>query len=123
MAMNGSRPFAAWVTSTRNPVSRRRKRSRRVRSLFLKIFLWYWATVLLVGLAVASVWALQPEMIVSRWRAATSEAITIYAQSAAEEFDRFGLAPLNNYFQRLRTTSRIRAALLDENGALIAGDV
>ncbi len=92
-----------------------------MRSLFLKIFLWFWATVVIIGAVLVITWSLQPEIVVSRWRASTGEAISIYAQSAAEEFDRYGPKALGNYFQRLQTSSHVTAALLDEQGNVIAG--
>ena len=92
-----------------------------MRSLFLKIFLIFWVTLVVVGAVLIYTWGIQPEVIVSRWRGATSDAVALYAQSAAEELDRYGMVALNNYFQRLEVSSHIRAALFDENGQPIAG--
>ncbi len=92
-----------------------------MRSLFLKIFLWFWVTMVLVGGALIITWGLQPEVIVSRWRGATSDALSLYAQSAAEELDRYGMVALNNYLQRLQASSHIRAALFDDQARAIAG--
>src|SRR5690348_7493906 len=92
-----------------------------MRSLFLKIFLWFWVTVVAVGAALVITWSMQSEVVTSRWRASTSDAIKIYAQSAAEEVDRYGPAALNNYLQRLDSSAHIRAALLDDSGQTIAG--
>jgi signal transduction histidine kinase len=92
-----------------------------IRSLFFKIFLWFWVTQLLIVLTLVLVWSTQPEVLVGRWRAATSQAVSMYAQSSAEEFDRYGHFALNNYLQRLFATTGIKAALLDINGNLLAG--
>jgi signal transduction histidine kinase len=92
-----------------------------VRSLFIKIFLWFWLTVVVIGVAVAITWALQPDVVISRWRSVTSEALSIYAQSAADVVDRQGPAALNEYFNRLSRSANIRAALIDEKGVAIAG--
>lgn len=92
-----------------------------MRSLFLKIFLLFWVTLVLVGAALIITWGIQPEVVVSRWRGATSDAVALYAQSAAEELDRYGMTALNNYFQRLEATSQIHASLYDENAQRIAG--
>lgn len=92
-----------------------------MRSLFLKIFLLFWVTLVLVGAALVITWGIQPEVIVSRWRGATSDALALYAQSAAEELDRYGLTALNNYFERLESTAHIHATLFDENAQPIAG--
>lgn len=92
-----------------------------MRSLFWKIFLWFWATVILMGAALVITWNLQPEVVSSRWRASTGNAVSFYAQSSAEQFDRYGQNALQNYFQRLESSTRIRASLYDENGSLLAG--
>jgi len=92
-----------------------------MRSLFFKIFLTFWLTVLLIGLAVYITWIVQPEVVVSRWRSVTGEALDFYAQSAVEIADRQGSASLTEYFNRLERNTHIHAGLLDENGALVAG--
>lgn len=92
-----------------------------MRSLFLKIFLWFWATVVLVGVALVITWSLQPEVVISRWRAMMGEAVSIYSQAAAEQIDRYGRPGLDNYFQRLRASAKIDASLFDANGVLLAG--
>ncbi|MGH9523501.1 MAG: ATP-binding protein [Terriglobales bacterium] len=93
-----------------------------MRSLFLKIFLWFWAIQALIFLAMWAYWSVQPETVQARWRAATSSAITLYAQSAAEEADRYGQTGINNFFDRLKGIG-VTAALMDENGTVIAGSV
>ncbi len=94
-----------------------------MRSLFLKIFLWFWLTQILIGLSFFLTFALQPELVVSRWRSSTSDAVALYAQSAAEEIDRYGTTAVGNYFQRLESNSRIHAGLLDDKGQRVVGDV
>jgi two-component system, OmpR family, sensor histidine kinase CpxA len=94
---------------------------RAMRSLFLKIFLSFWLTVVLVGVAWVITWNLQPDVVVSRWRAMMGGATSLYAQASAEEMDRNGRAAVANYLQRLQTTTNIRAYLFDDRGQLIAG--
>ncbi|MFB3916190.1 MAG: ATP-binding protein [Terriglobales bacterium] len=94
-----------------------------MRSLFLKIFLWFWVTQVAVGLSLVITWSMQSEVIVSRWRASTSDAIALYAQTAVEELDRYGPAALGNYLKRLESSARMRTALLDEGGNVISGSV
>ena len=92
-----------------------------MRSLFLRIFVSFWATVLLIMLAVFITWSMQPELIVARWRAVTRDATTLYAQSCAEEIDRYGQNALRNYLERLESSAHIRAAFYDDKGNLLAG--
>lgn len=93
----------------------------RMRSMFLKIFLCFWATGLLVALAAILTWNMQPEMVIRRWRAAMGDAVSMYAQSAAEVYDRYGDDALRNYLYRMGGRSHIHGALLDDKGTPIAG--
>ncbi len=92
-----------------------------IRSVFLKIFLTFWLAVVLVGAVWVIMWNLQPEVIVSRWRAMMSGATSLYAQSCAEEMDRNGRAAAAKYLKRLESTTNSRGYLFDENVELIAG--
>ena len=92
-----------------------------MRSLFLRIFLTFWATVLLIILAAVITWNVQPELVISRWRSATRDATALCAQSCAEEFDRYGPNALRNYLQRLETGAHMHAAFYDDKGTLLAG--
>jgi two-component system, OmpR family, sensor histidine kinase CpxA len=94
-----------------------------LRSLFLKIFLWFWAIQALIFLAMYAYWSMQPEPAQARWHAATSSAITMYAQSAAEEADRYGQTGINNFFERLKGISRTQAGLQDDSGKLLGGSI
>ena len=94
-----------------------------MRSLFLKIFLWFWATQVVIALAVATILSvsIQPELVASRWRATAGDAIALYAESAAEVYERGGAAGAAAFLSRLEGTSRIHATLRDERGAILAG--
>jgi signal transduction histidine kinase len=92
-----------------------------MRSLFLKIFLAFWLTAVLIGIAPFIIWNLQPDRVVNRWRASMGEAISLYSLTAAEEWDRYGEQELVTYLQRLNVGAHIRATLFDENGHVIAG--
>jgi len=93
-----------------------------MRSLFLKIFLWFWLTMLLIALAFVFTWSTQPEVVLSRWRAVTGDALTLYAVSAAEIYDREGPAGVAAYLQRLEQRARIRAYLFDEQLQPLSGN-
>ena len=95
-----------------------------MRSLFLKIFLWFWAIQALIFLAMYAYWSMQPETgVQTRWHAATSSAVTLYGQAAAEEADRYGQTGIDNFFSRLKGGAHVQGALLDENGKVLAGTV
>lgn len=96
-----------------------------MRSLFLKIFLWFWATDVIIAIAAAIIISIsiqnQPEIIGSRWRQTTGDALALYADSAAEVYERSGKAGLTDFISRLERTSRVHASLRDVDGNYIAG--
>ena len=93
-----------------------------MRSIFLKIFLWFWLTLVVVGIVLSFVYSIQPELVLSRWRASTGSAVTLYAQSAAEVLDRYGQSALEKYLARVQQSGHVTAAILDENGLPLAGN-
>jgi len=93
-----------------------------MRSLFLKIFLWFWTTVLLIGVAIVITWSLQPEIVFTRWQALMSEALSTHAQTVAEIFERQGPAAARSYVQRLNRLGRMETFLLDDRGQPLIGN-
>jgi two-component system sensor histidine kinase CpxA len=92
-----------------------------MRSLFLKIFLWFWITLLLIGVAIVVTWSLQPEIVFTRWQALMTEALATHAQNVAEIYERQGPGAAASYLQRLNRIGRMQTALLDDHGQLIFG--
>ena len=97
-----------------------------MRSLFLKIFLWLWATDVLIAIAAALIIGLsiqnQPEIMNSRWRQNMGDAMSLYADSATEAYEHNGIAGLNDFLTRLdRMHMPVHASLRDEQGKVIAG--
>jgi two-component system, OmpR family, sensor histidine kinase CpxA len=97
-----------------------------MRSLFLKIFLWFWATDVLIAVAAALIIGLsiqnQPEIMNSRWRQNMGDAMSLYADSAAEAYEHNGQAGLNDFLTRLdRMHMPVHASLRDEQGKIIGG--
>jgi signal transduction histidine kinase len=86
-------------------------------TLFLKIFLWFWLAMALVGLAlVISTATTGSEPVIARWRAATGDALTIYAQTTGEILERDGSAALTAHLDRVERQTRIRGFVFDEQG-------
>ena len=92
-----------------------------MRSLFLKIFLWFWMTMLLIGVAIVLTWSLQPEIVFTRWQALMREALATHAQNAADIFERQGAGAAASYLQRLNRLGRMQTVLLDERGQPLLG--
>jgi two-component system sensor histidine kinase CpxA len=93
-----------------------------MRSLFLKIFLFFWITVLLIGVAVVITWSLQPEIVFTRWQALMTEALSTHAQNVAEMAERQGPAAAAGYLQRLNRIARMQTALVDDHGQVVLGN-
>lgn len=93
-----------------------------MRTLFFKIFLWFWlAMAALIVAIIITVATTQNEPIGPGLRDAAANAVTIYAQSAAEIFERGGRRALFNYFQRIEQETGNQAYLFDEQGAELSG--
>jgi two-component system sensor histidine kinase CpxA len=94
-----------------------------MRSLFLKIFLAFWFTAVLIELALVIGWSLEPEQVIQRWRSLTGDALSFYATSAAQIAETGGQKPLAEYLNRLNSSYRIHAFLLDAQGNPLTGTV
>ena len=92
-----------------------------MRSLFLKIFLWFWATAIVTGLALILSFVLQRGGIPDRWHAALSEAAAIYGRAAVGELERGGQPAIATYLDDLERNAHTHACLFDQNGTEIAG--
>src|SRR5690348_8496609 len=92
-----------------------------MRSLFLKIFLWFWATAIATGIALILSFILQRGGVPDRWHAALSQAAGIYGRAAVEEMERGGPPAVTAYLEDLSRTARTQACLFDQNGTHISG--
>src|SRR5690349_4541197 len=91
-----------------------------MRSIFLKIFLWFWLTMVLIALAFVFVWSLENDAAPSR-QSLTADAVGLYASSAAQAYEVNGASAAGQSLQHLQKTFGIRAALLSENAEILAG--
>ncbi len=92
-----------------------------MRSLFLKIFLWFWLTMLLIALAFVITWSLQPEMVYARWQSVMAEALATHAQNVAELLERQGPEAAAAYLQRLNRVGRMQTSLLNDQDQPVIG--
>lgn len=92
-----------------------------MRSLFLKIFLWFWATAIVTGIALILSFILQPGGVPARWHVALSEAARIYGRAAVGEIERGGPIAAEDYLEDLSHNAHTRACLFDQNGTVIVG--
>jgi signal transduction histidine kinase len=93
-----------------------------MRSLYVKIFLWFWLAMALVGVAfVVSTVTLQSSEAETRWRAFVASGLTLSGQSAIDVYRARGGEGLADYFERMERQRSIRAYLFDARLRELAG--
>lgn len=95
-----------------------------MRSLFLRIFLWFWLALILVNVGVFFSFVLtRPEMPGPHWHRPPlgKYIMDIYAQTSAEIFERQGKPALAAYLNRLEEATNMRAVLFNERGEELSG--
>ncbi|HEV2827994.1 MAG TPA: ATP-binding protein [Pyrinomonadaceae bacterium] len=85
-----------------------------LRSLFLKIFLWFGLVMLTVIFGTFLVGELlRPERSEQRTRRPLEPILNIYGKDAAEEYERGGQTSLNNYLDNAQRQSNLRLFIFD----------
>lgn len=92
-----------------------------MRSLFLKIFLWFWATVIATGIALILTFILEPRSVPSRWHATLTNTARYSGLVAVETAERDGDGAASAYLERIARETHLKACLFDSAGAVIAG--
>lgn len=90
-----------------------------MRSLFLKIFLWFWLTVVLVGLTLVVTTLItrsHSQADAEGWKASVSFAVTGEANRAVGIYELEGMAALQKHFELMRKARFIYFYLLDDHG-------
>jgi two-component system sensor histidine kinase CpxA len=91
-------------------------------SLFLKIFIWFWLAMALVSTAFMIAVALtESDHNESEWRQMTGTAVRLYAQTAAELYERDGQGALVIYLQRVEQTAQMETRIYDARGTEVSG--
>src|SRR5215472_9622738 len=92
-----------------------------IRSLFLKIFVWFWATVIVTGIALVITFIFGPGSVPSRWHSSLTDTARSSGMIALAEFERGGVPAASSYIENLERDTHLRACLLDVNGNPVAG--
>ena len=93
-----------------------------MRSLFLKIFLWFWlAMILVTGAHVAFDQWNRHQHGPSHRRAVFGNIVTLYGTWALERWEHGGAPALRAYCDQLRQATDMHPMLLDEQGSELAG--
>jgi two-component system, OmpR family, sensor histidine kinase CpxA len=93
-----------------------------MQSLFLKIFLWFWATVFLTGIALILAFVLQHGGVPARWHAMLADTARSSGTVAVEEVEQGGIPAAAAYLEQLEREARLRACLFDDSGHRMAGE-
>jgi two-component system, OmpR family, sensor histidine kinase CpxA len=88
-----------------------------VHRLFLKIFLWFWTTVILVGIALVLSFVLGPRGSYLPW-----QDVRGIGSRVVREMDRHGARSAGDLLARLQQSQGLEACLYDENGQPVAGN-
>src|SRR5215213_5430575 len=90
------------------------------RSLYLKIFIWFWLAMIIINVALFTIFALtRPTPTGRSWRDLTH--VGPNAQKAAEIYEQSGAAALTAAFQATEKSSGVSATCFDETGKELSG--
>jgi two-component system sensor histidine kinase CpxA len=92
-----------------------------MRSLFLKVFFGFWATLIATGVALILTFILEPRSVPSRWHATLTDTARYSGIIATETAERDGSAAASAYLARLERETHMKACLFDVSGNVIAG--
>jgi two-component system sensor histidine kinase CpxA len=95
-----------------------------VRSLFIRIFLWFWsATVLLVAVLLGTIYLTEPDVQTPHWRSLTRSFLSLYSQDAASQYELHGCAGLQSFFERHEPFPELEklGVLTDASGRNLCG--
>jgi two-component system sensor histidine kinase CpxA len=93
----------------------------RIHSLFLKIFLWFWATVIVTAISLVAAFAILSGNGVSQSHAILTETARQSGAMAIEEVELHGAPAASAYLGRLEDRIHLQACLFDISGNVIAG--
>src|SRR5262249_12048078 len=123
MERSALRVSADSVTCLRSLVKRRTNRDK-MRSLFLKIFLWFWMTVVLVGLSLVGttvITSTKSATDAEGWKASVAFAVSGEANRSVSIYETDGAATLKKHFEQMRKARFVNSYLLDEHGNEVLG--
>lgn len=92
------------------------------RSLLLKIFLWFWVTVVVTGIALVLTFILEPRGVPKQWHSTLTESARYSGAIAVQTLERSGPASASTYLSQLERETYLKACLFDLSGNVLAGD-
>src|SRR4051794_8947894 len=92
-----------------------------MRSLFLKIFLWFGLAMIVVNVASFATGILIERRSQGNRPNPMAPTFGIFSQTAVEVYERDGQFALANYLDRMKTASRIDGNLFNDQGQEVSG--
>jgi two-component system sensor histidine kinase CpxA len=92
-----------------------------VRSLFLKIFLWFWATLIATGISLVFTFIFGPRSVPLQWHAILMDAAHSSGAIVVSEAERGGDSAAAAYIGWLEGETHLKTCLFDIAGGLVAG--
>ena len=89
--------------------------------LFVKIFIWFWATVVLTCLSLVLAFALQPHGVPSRWHSSLEDTTKYYGTAVVGVLKQSGAPAATMFIDQLSADTHVRACLFDDKGVILAG--
>ena len=93
----------------------------RLPRLFVKVFLWFWATVVLTGISVVLAFLLQAQSGQSRGRQSLTDTARYFGTAAALALEQGGASAASSYLDELAQDEHIHACLFDKVANLMVG--
>jgi two-component system sensor histidine kinase CpxA len=87
-----------------------------MRHLFLKIFLWFWATVVVTGISLVLIWVFQPSNASAPWHSGFEDTLRYFGTAAVDLVERNGVGAASDYIHGLSKEAHVRTCLFDQAG-------
>jgi two-component system, OmpR family, sensor histidine kinase CpxA len=91
------------------------------RSLLLKIFLWFWVTVLITAIASVITFWIRAHSTPYQWHASVIEAAQISGETAIRTYEENGPIAAARYMAQLKRENLLNPCLFDQSGNVLAG--
>lgn len=92
-----------------------------MRSLFLKIFLWFWGTAIVTTAAIVLAFVIGPQSVPALWFKTLTETARYIGETAIEKVEAGGPEAGSAYLAHRQDQSGLRACLFDTRGQRVSG--
>jgi two-component system sensor histidine kinase CpxA len=90
--------------------------------LFVKIFLSFWLTVVVIGVSLVLAFLLQPSNVPSKWHASLTDTTRFFGTAAVRAYERGGAPAAVGYIHALSEDAHIHGCVFDASGHALAGE-